>query len=164
MTSSRPSRHSRQVFTRSQVAAAAMLIILPLAALLQGFWVGRQKVDIKPIVFRFPAEEIECPYCGGAGTIRDPASAAVLLCPICYGVGGKHVRKLNEETELLCPACVGMGRVYDVDTGHARVCMRCEGRGLIEVSAGRIPGFSVQGDSPRPISPGAASLRDFSTP
>ena len=134
---SRYTTYDRRVFTRSQMAAAIFLALLPLVALMQGFWVARHKRPDKPFFFRFSTEKIECPYCSGSGTVRDENNPdVVVVCPICFGVGGNYVRKLDKQKELLCPACVGMGRIYDVDTGYARGCMRCAGRGLIEISPG----------------------------
>lgn len=123
------------VFSRAQIAAAIMLLLLPIAAVLQGTWVSRKKDVFKPLLLKHQIEKVDCPYCGGVGTQRDPDQPErIEICPICFGVGSRQVRKLAGETEVLCPACSGMGRVYDLDSGTARQCLRCGGRGLIRAS------------------------------
>lgn len=132
------------VFSRSQVVAALILLLLPLAALFQGFWVSENRDAFRPLLLKFQLEKAECPYCDGVGTRRDPENPDVVeLCPICFGVGSHQLRKMSGEAEVICPACSGMGRVYDLDTGTARQCLRCGGRGLIRMKPAR-PGGDVR--------------------
>lgn len=52
-------------------------------------------------------------------------------CPICFGVGGRIIKKLDE-ADRRCPNCNAMGRWKNPDTGHAETCPRCDGSGLIQ--------------------------------
>lgn len=120
--------------SKSQVIAAILLAILPFVALLQGFWMVRNPQAMQPWIMQIPVDRVRCDYCGGTGTVRDPEDfGRVEPCPICFGVGGHQVRKMDSK-DVLCPACGGMGRVIDVTTGYARPCMRCGGRGLIRTA------------------------------
>lgn len=117
----------------SQAWAVLLLASLPFLALLQGRWMERHQRDFQASFLTVPVERIVCDHCGGTGLLRDPAHPEITLaCPVCYGVGGHYVRKLDK-LDVLCPACAGMGRVIDLQTGTPRLCLRCGGRGLIRV-------------------------------
>jgi len=119
--------------SRSQLAAAIALALLPLAAIWQGLWVASHKEAFTPFLLKFQIERIECPFCDGTGVIRSKQDPSIVeMCPVCFGVGGHQVRKLDKEKEVLCPACAGMGWIYDEDIQSARPCRRCAGRGLVK--------------------------------
>jgi DnaJ-class molecular chaperone len=94
----------------------------------QSQWIAQNR----PRFYRFSSvDRIECDYCGGTGVIEKQDQIREFeMCPICFGVGGHLVRYMDKQDKL-CPACGGMGRLYDYDTGQARTCERCRGRGLI---------------------------------
>lgn len=107
--------------------------MLPFLAFLQGMWLYRHQHAFKPFLLQVPVERILCDHCGGTGLVRDPDHAELTdICPVCYGVGGHYVRKLDK-LDVMCPACAGMGRVIDYQSGTPRLCLRCGGRGLIRV-------------------------------
>lgn len=127
-------RRPPKIFSSVHLLAALLMILLPVAAFYQSFWLAEHKHLFAPLLFRVQSERIDCPYCHGLGT--RPVSGSTtnfVICPICFGVGGHYVRRLPNKHEVLCPACGGMGRVFDPDLGIARFCRRCGGRGLIEI-------------------------------
>lgn len=127
-------RRSPKVFSSAQILAGVLMLLLPLAAFYQSVWLSQNKSLFTPLVLRVQSERIDCWHCDGLGTIRLPqGSTNIVMCPICFGVGGHYVRRLPGRHEVLCPACGGMGRLWDPDLGGARYCRRCDGRGLIEV-------------------------------
>ncbi len=127
-------RRPPRLFNNAQILAGILMLMLPLAAIYQSFWLSDNRNLFTPLVLRVQSERIDCPYCGGLGTLRPaPGATNVMMCPICFGVGGHYVRRLPGRREVLCPACGGMGRLWDADMGYARYCRRCGGRGLIQV-------------------------------
>lgn len=127
-------RRPPKLFSSAQLLAVLLMLMLPLAAMYQSVWLSQNKSLFTPLVLRVQSERIDCPYCGGLGAMRFPErSTNLAMCPICFGVGGHYVRRLPGRHEVLCPACGGMGRLWDPDTGRARYCRRCDGRGLIQV-------------------------------
>ncbi len=127
-------RRMAPVSGRSQLFAAIFLAVLPLLVVLQGLWIARHPQTIRPRLPQIQLDRVKCDYCGGTGSVRDPEHVSrIEPCPICFGVGGHQVRKMDSK-DVLCPACGGMGRVIDVTTGYARPCMRCGGRGLIRTN------------------------------
>lgn len=126
-------RHPGRRRSRSTLPAAILLALLPLAALLQGLWMADHKDLFQPALLRLQISRVTCDHCHGSGGIRtadDPHR--LLLCPVCFGRGSHEVRKQGEH-EGLCPACSGMGRIPDESGSGARVCRRCDGRGVIQL-------------------------------
>ena len=127
-------RRPPKTFSNAQILAGVLMLLLPIAAFYQSIWLSQNKNLFTPLVLRVQSERIDCPYCGGVGTLRSPPHGTnLVICPICFGVGGHYVRRLPGHHEVLCPACGGMGRIFDPDLGYARYCRRCGGRGLIRV-------------------------------
>jgi hypothetical protein len=127
-------RRPPRLFSNAQWLAAILMILFPLAAFYQSVWLSQNKTLFTPFIMRVQSERIDCPYCGGLGTVRPSENSTnMMMCPICFGVGGHYVRRLPGRHEVLCPACGGMGRLWDPDLGYARYCRRCGGRGLISV-------------------------------
>jgi len=123
--------------SRSHFIAAVLIAVLPLAAILQGIWISKNKEKFRPIVLRFYIDRFECSNCDGVGTLRDPDHPdKVVLCPVCFGVGGHQVRRFDPTNEVMCPACTGMGWIPDKTGFSARLCKRCGGRGLISAEQG----------------------------
>jgi hypothetical protein len=112
------------------------LIIVPVAVILQGMWVSKNReLFVGSLMTHIQTERVTCEECGGTGYVRpDEAEDTLVLCPVCFGVGAHHIRKTNKG-EALCPACVGMGRIREGDTAEARWCRRCAGRGVIQLGA-----------------------------
>jgi hypothetical protein len=127
------------------VALVAVAVLIA-----QWFWVSRHQHMFQP----FKVERIQCWYCGHTGVVHEPEDNPELsTCPVCYGVGGRQVRRFDREDKL-CPACEGMGRLEDAAAGW-RTCKRCDGRGLIR-DAPPWHGAAVMegGESPSGAAPG----------
>lgn len=126
-------RHRRPgVFRgRTQVIAAILLALLPVVVVMQVVWMSRNQDALRPLLLQFQVDRFTCDHCQGTGVVRDKEHPEQIhLCPICFGVGGHQVRKWGPG-EAMCPACAGMGRMIDPESGEARFCRRCNGRGLI---------------------------------
>jgi DnaJ-class molecular chaperone len=92
---------------------------------------GRGLKRLEKERFKIYAKQVQCEHCESRGVVESPENPAKLeLCPICFGLGSHLVRPLDEH-DVLCPACGGLGRLYDADSGLARDCRRCLGRGMI---------------------------------
>jgi len=113
------------------VVAGILLALLPVVVILQVVWMSHSQDAFRPLLLHFQVDRFPCDHCQGTGVVRDKERPdQVLLCPICFGVGGHQVRKMGKG-EAMCPACAGMGRMIDPASGEARYCKRCNGRGLI---------------------------------
>ena len=113
-----------------------VIIVVFVALVMQANWTRRNQRLFRGMMSGL--ERVACQYCRGIGTIMDEDETdrqTALHCPVCYGVGFRFIRRLDENDKL-CPACGGMGRLQDPDTGHFRTCNRCDGRGLIHVLLG----------------------------
>jgi hypothetical protein len=119
----------RRTPRHAQPRASQYLMPITVLAVLvlvgQMMWLNKHDYMFKP----FSIERIRCDNCGGTGVVRDEKDDSfVILCPVCFGVGGHYVRRVDGE-DRLCPACSGLGRL---DAGDGpRTCKRCDGRGLM---------------------------------
>lgn len=121
--------------SRTPLFVTLLIILLPVAILLQGMWIARNpKTFRRGLLIHLLAERVSCHHCGGIGTLREAERPDVrIMCPICFGVGCHYVRRLDKQHDMLCPVCGGAGRVLDEPTGYAQTCPRCDGRGLIRL-------------------------------
>lgn len=114
---------TRRDHRRNQyVAPVAMLVFLVLIG--QFFWLSDNREMFTPFaIARFP-----CDMCAKRGTIRDAGDQQIVkMCPACFGVGSKMVRRFDAN-DVMCAPCGGMGRLEE--DGVWRTCQRCDGRGL----------------------------------
>ncbi|MCS6771707.1 MAG: hypothetical protein NZ740_06730 [Kiritimatiellae bacterium] len=129
----RPIRDSRR--TASILAVVAVCAV---TVVLQIFWTARNTHKFAP----FSLERISCDACAGLGVVSVPkpeGGRRLEMCPACYGVGARQVRRFDE-FDRLCPACAGTGRVENED-GTWRWCERCGGRGLIRLDGAPPPEY-----------------------
>lgn len=106
----------------------AVVAVCGVTLILQIFWTAQNKHKFAP----YAIERVVCDHCRGLGVLskRDKQGVQQLhLCPACYGIGARQIRRMDED-DVLCPACGGFGRVENED-GSWRWCPRCDGRGLI---------------------------------
>ena len=99
------------------------------ALIAQMFWTQENQYLFQP----FSIQRFECDLCDQRGVVENEVDHRLMLCPVCFGVGGKNVRRIDEGDKR-CIACDGMGRILDPtpeDPLHARTCTRCDGRGLV---------------------------------
>jgi hypothetical protein len=109
--------------TSSYILPIALLAVLVLFG--QMIWLNQHDYMFRP----FSIEKLRCEVCGGTGVVRsEPDDTVLAICPVCFGVGGHHIRRIDKEDKL-CSACTGMGRVQGED--GARTCRRCDGRGMV---------------------------------
>ncbi|NIP93901.1 MAG: hypothetical protein GWO24_10795 [Akkermansiaceae bacterium] len=81
---------------------------------------------------------IYCDYCSGSGIVRDPADPETIdICPLCFGPGLHFVRQMNYG-DLLCPDCSGMGRLAGRAYNEGSMCLKCDGRGVVQVDVERL--------------------------
>lgn len=120
--------------TRRSILLPPIVIAAVVVLLMQSKWIKKNQ-DL----FRSSTviEQVRCWNCEGTGLTRDPdARGGMTMCPICFGVG-RHLARRMTTNDHICPACNGMGRLFDPETGEARTCGRCGGRGLIVSEGGR---------------------------
>lgn len=113
---------------RRSMYILAVVAVCGITLILQIFWTAQNKHRFAP----FAIERIICEHCRGLGVRarrNEKGIQQLLLCPACYGVGARQIRRIDED-DVLCPACVGFGRVEE-EEGSWRWCARCDGRGLI---------------------------------
>lgn len=136
-------RHRRPVKQPNRYVGP-IIIIGVIALILQMYWMQQNWSELsrrgeyapfdEAMIEKLKAKVInlyECEYCSGSGLLEDPDQPGErILCPICWGVGYHATRRYSDEGHM-CLACGGMGRHYD-EAGHAVVCARCEGRGIVE--------------------------------
>jgi DnaJ-class molecular chaperone len=88
-----------------------------------------------------PVPHVTCVYCRGSGSYK------TYRCPVCEGAG--VVAALEGPSEP-CPVCAGQA----FDSSSGMVCLRCKGRGAIELrgrsSSGATgkPSFEPVGSQP----------------
>jgi hypothetical protein len=115
-----PTGTSKSVNYAVPVAMFAVVLLIG-----QMFWVMRNEHLFLP----FSIDRIRCEFCGGTGVVKQHREGGtLLLCPLCFGVGSHHIRRIDDK-DSLCAACEGMGRLSE--DGMWRTCRRCDGRGLV---------------------------------
>lgn len=145
----KPKRKGRILPNDPLMIQVIIFILIAIVALvLQSRWVAKnQEKFLGSLMVFMHVERIPCEHCDKTGLVQIKSDPPQMdICPVCFGLGGHNVRKYDDR-ENLCPACAGMGRIFDEETGTARTCRRCDGRGLIRTESAPA---EEPGDKPQP--------------
>ena len=106
-----------------------------LVVILQGHWVaknqelyrGSKEPTKRYLTGPNSSRLVTCSHCNFHGRVL--VDDEELMCPICFGVGGRYVKR-KDTSDRFCMLCDGMGRVLDGKGVSSQNCPVCDGRGV----------------------------------